>query len=74
MPHVGTPADQRRASPIVQISGLLAECVQHRLRTLAFCKSRKLCELVAAYTREMLQARLVWHGVWQSRCVPCCSL
>ena len=31
------------------------ECIQHGLRTLAFCKSRKLCELVTAYTRESLK-------------------
>lgn len=28
----------------------------HGLRTIAFCKSRKLCELVAAYARENLTA------------------
>ena len=32
-----------------------AECIQHGLRTLAFCKTRKLCELVTAYTRETLR-------------------
>lgn len=32
--------DERRSSPIVEISLLLAECVQHGLRTIAFCKSR----------------------------------
>ena len=32
-----------------------AECIQHGLRTLAFCKTRKLCELVTAYTRESLR-------------------
>ena len=32
-----------------------AECIQHGLRTLAFCKTRKLCELVTAYTRETLK-------------------
>ena len=37
------------------MSRLLAECVQHGLRTLAFCKSRKTCELVVAYTREVLK-------------------
>lgn len=36
-------------------SPLQAECVQHGLRTLAFCKTRKLCELVTAYTRETLR-------------------
>jgi DEAD/DEAH box helicase domain-containing protein len=35
---------------------LLVECIQHGLRTIAFCKTRKLCELVTAYTRETLKA------------------
>lgn len=43
----------RRSSPIVEISRLLAECVQHGLRTIAFCKTRKTCELVVSYTREV---------------------
>jgi len=29
--------------------------VQHGLRTIAFCKTRKMCELVTAYTRETLK-------------------
>ncbi len=29
--------------------------MQHGLRTIAFCKTRKLCELVTAYTRETLK-------------------
>jgi hypothetical protein len=33
----GTPQDLRRSSPIVEVSMLLAECVQHGLRTIAFC-------------------------------------
>jgi hypothetical protein len=37
---VGTPQDQRRDSPIVELSLLLAECMQHGLRTIAFCKVR----------------------------------
>lgn len=32
--------EQRRSSPIVELSMLLAECVQHGLRTIAFCNSR----------------------------------
>lgn len=52
----GTPLDQQRESPIVETSLLLAEAVLHGLRTIAFCKTRKLCELVAAYTRENLLA------------------
>ena len=30
--------------------------MQHGLRTIAFCNTRKLCELVTAYTRETLKA------------------
>jgi DEAD/DEAH box helicase domain-containing protein len=52
----GTTIDQRRESPIVEMSLLLSEAVMHGLRTIAFCKSRKLCELVAAYSRENLRA------------------
>ncbi|KAL4447650.1 hypothetical protein ABPG75_004869 [Micractinium tetrahymenae] len=51
----GEGEEERRSSPIVEISLLLAECVQHGLRTIAFCKSRKLCELVTAYVREILK-------------------
>nr|KYP47965.1 Putative ATP-dependent helicase HRQ1 [Cajanus cajan] len=43
-----------RSSPIVDVSRLFAEMVQHGLRCIAFCKSRKLCELVLSYTREIL--------------------
>ncbi|XP_020090142.1 uncharacterized protein LOC109711479 isoform X2 [Ananas comosus] len=46
----------RRSSPILEVSYLLAEMVQHGLRCIAFCKTRKLCELVLCYTREILQA------------------
>ena len=38
------------------VLGAQAECVQHGLRTIAFCHTRKLCELVIAYTRETLRA------------------
>ncbi|GMH38722.1 hypothetical protein BSKO_06606 [Bryopsis sp. KO-2023] len=51
----GITDDKRRNSPMVEISLLLAECIQHGLRTIAFCMTRKLCELVMAYTREMLK-------------------
>ncbi|KAL8134877.1 uncharacterized protein LOC141713110 isoform X2 [Apium graveolens] len=44
-----------RSSPIMEVSYLFAEIVQHGLRCIAFCKSRKLCELVLSYTREILQ-------------------
>ncbi|KAG9151551.1 hypothetical protein Leryth_019742 [Lithospermum erythrorhizon] len=43
-----------RSSPIMEISYLFAEMVQHGLRCIAFCKSRKLCELVLFYTRGIL--------------------
>ncbi|KAF7838556.1 ATP-dependent helicase HRQ1 isoform A [Senna tora] len=43
-----------RSSPIVDVSRLFAEMVQHGLRCIAFCKSRKLCELVLSYTQEIL--------------------
>ncbi|XP_027124486.1 uncharacterized protein [Coffea arabica] len=45
----------RRSSPIFELSLLFAEMMQHGLRCIAFCKSRKLCELVLYYTREILQ-------------------
>ncbi|GJX08329.1 uncharacterized ATP-dependent helicase YprA [Tanacetum coccineum] len=44
-----------RASPIMEISRIFAEIVQHGLRCIAFCKTRKLSELVLSYTREILQ-------------------
>jgi DEAD/DEAH box helicase domain-containing protein len=50
------PPPPRRASPIVEVALLLAECVQHSVRTIAFCRTRKLCELVVAYSREALAA------------------
>ena len=33
---------------------LLVECVRHDLRVIAFCKTKKLCELVLRYARELL--------------------
>ncbi|XP_062187156.1 uncharacterized protein LOC133890681 isoform X1 [Phragmites australis] len=45
----------RRSSPIVEVSYLFSEMVQHGLRCIAFCKTRKLCELVLSYTREILR-------------------
>ncbi|CAI0556571.1 unnamed protein product [Linum tenue] len=42
-------------SPIFTVACLFAEMVQHGLRCIAFCKSRKLTELVLSYTREILQ-------------------
>ncbi|KAG6535035.1 hypothetical protein ZIOFF_008953 [Zingiber officinale] len=46
----------RRSSPILEVSYLLAEMVQHGLRCIAFCKTRKLCELTLCYTREILNS------------------
>ncbi|CAL5362421.1 unnamed protein product [Camellia sinensis] len=45
----------RRSSSILEVSCLFAEIVQHGLRCIVFCKTRKLCELVLCYTREILQ-------------------
>nr|XP_051195016.1 uncharacterized protein LOC127308275 isoform X1 [Lolium perenne] len=45
----------RRSSPIVEVSYIFSEMVQHGLRCIAFCKTRKLCELVLSYTREILE-------------------
>ncbi|CAK9147911.1 unnamed protein product [Ilex paraguariensis] len=39
-----------RLSPILEVSFLFAEIVQHGLRCIAFCKTRNLCELVLIYT------------------------
>lgn len=47
---------EKRSSSIVEISFLLSECVKHGLRAIAFCKTRKLAELVGAYTREIVAA------------------
>ena len=53
---VAADVEGARTSPVVEISQILAECVQHNLRCLAFCKTRKLCELVLVYTREILRS------------------
>ncbi|EOA22920.1 hypothetical protein CARUB_v10003654mg [Capsella rubella] len=42
------------SSPASEVSHLFAEMVQHGLRCIAFCPSRKLCELVLCLTREIL--------------------
>ncbi|XP_048537809.1 uncharacterized ATP-dependent helicase YprA-like [Triticum urartu] len=42
-------------SPVTEVSRLLAEMVQHGLRCIAFCKTRKLCEQVLAAAREILE-------------------
>jgi ATP-dependent helicase YprA (DUF1998 family) len=43
-----------RVSPIVEMAHLLVECARHDLRVIAFCKTKKLCELVLRYARELL--------------------
>ncbi|XWS37243.1 hypothetical protein CRYUN_Cryun19dG0026700 [Craigia yunnanensis] len=48
-------ASDKGLSPISEVSYLFAEMVQHGLRCIAFCRSRKLCELVLCYTREILE-------------------
>ena len=45
---------KHRSSPIVEIARLLVECVRHDLRVIAFCKTKKLCELVLRYARDLL--------------------
>jgi DEAD/DEAH box helicase domain-containing protein len=47
-------ADERRPSSLQDVSYLFAEMVQHGLRCIAFCNTRKLCEMVLARTREVL--------------------
>jgi DEAD/DEAH box helicase domain-containing protein len=42
----GVAPAARRSSPIVEVALLLAECCQHGVRAIAFCGTRKLCELV----------------------------
>ncbi|XP_024012105.1 uncharacterized protein LOC18018302 [Eutrema salsugineum] len=42
------------SSPASEVSHLFAEMVQHGLRCIAFCRSRKFCELVLCFTREIL--------------------
>lgn len=51
----GAPPYVGRCSSIMDVARLLAEAVQHNLRCLAFCKTRKLSELILGYAREILQ-------------------
>ncbi|CAH2073576.1 unnamed protein product [Thlaspi arvense] len=57
----GVAAD-KSSSPLSEVSHLFAEMVQHGLRCIAFCRSRKLCELVLCFTREIL-AKTAPHRV-----------
>jgi hypothetical protein len=50
-----------RSSPIVEVAALLAECVRHDLRCIAFCKTKKLCELVLRYCRDTLRDTVGLH-------------
>ncbi|XP_024316371.1 uncharacterized protein LOC100832655 [Brachypodium distachyon] len=43
------------SSPVTDVARLLAEMVQHGLRCIAFCKTRKLCEQVLAQARGLLE-------------------
>ncbi|CAL4890489.1 unnamed protein product [Urochloa decumbens] len=54
-PSVPRGAKERRPSPVQDVSHLFAEMVQHGLRCIAFCKTKKLCEAVLARTREILE-------------------
>ncbi|TVU33680.1 hypothetical protein EJB05_25513, partial [Eragrostis curvula] len=58
-PSVARSSETRCPSPIQEVSYLFAEMVQHGLRCIAFCKTRKLCELVLARTREILEETTV---------------
>lgn len=46
---------KERESPIIEIARLLAYCVRLRLRTLCFCGTRKLVELVNRMAQEELR-------------------
>ncbi|XP_024518116.1 uncharacterized protein LOC9638071 [Selaginella moellendorffii] len=51
----GDDKPAKRFSPILEVAYLFAEMVQHGLRCITFCKTRKLCELVLAYTHGVLK-------------------
>jgi len=55
-------ASPRLSSPIVEAGLLLAACVRARARTLAFCRTRKLAELVASHARAALEGEVVEAG------------
>ena len=60
-------APDSRLSPVVEVAVLLAECIKANLRTIAFCKTRKLCELVATYTRcGSSFCAVLWYDVVDS--------
>ncbi|CAN6470693.1 unnamed protein product [Victoria cruziana] len=45
----------KRSSPIMETALIFTEMVQHGLRCITFCKTRKLCELVLCYALEILR-------------------
>lgn len=45
----------QRGSAIVEVSLLLVECIKQGLNTIAFTRSKKLCEIIVGYTRELLK-------------------
>jgi len=49
-------SEHARDSPIVEIARLLAFCVRMRLRTLCFCGTRKLVEIVNRMAQEELRS------------------
>jgi len=49
-------SERERDSPIVEIARLLAFCVRMRLRTLCFCGTRKLVEIVNRIAQEELRS------------------
>ena len=53
-------------SSIMEVSYLFAEIVQHGLRCIAFCKTRKLCELVLSYTYVPWSLLLVVFNIFCS--------
>jgi DEAD/DEAH box helicase domain-containing protein len=57
------------SSPMADVARLLAEMVQHGLRCIAFCKTRKLCEQVLAHAREVLEETTTAPEMVGSICV-----
>ena len=56
----GEDAERRerppRYSALYECAHVFVELVRHGLRTIAFCKTRKCCELVLRYSRDILEA------------------
>ncbi|KAM6569423.1 hypothetical protein CsatB_017408 [Cannabis sativa] len=58
----------RSYSPTFEVSLLFAEMVQHGLRCITFCKTRKQCELVLECTRDILRKSKVTSHLVDSIC------